>query len=375
MKRRTFLHTAGTWAAAGTLGGRDAFAATDEIVIGQSAVLSGPLSPPSLMLQSGVRLAFEEVNAQDGISGRKLKLVALDDALNPDKAVANYRTLVDRGDVLACVAGVGPAATMAGLPVLRAAGVALVGATAVSDSVRERSKGVAYYTRATQQREADVLLQHLATVGMNRMAIAYLGTPGGQEVLTQLQATAEKSPVQIVGFTPVAPDGSNIAEAAKAVVAAKAQAVILYLTAAQAPALIKAVNSAGSFPAYYGMSILAGDATAKQLGTEYRGLTISAVTPYPWDGSNADALRFRRAADQAKVPVGYHSYEGYIAALVLIQALREAGSQLTRAALHASLSRLRTRIAAMEVDFTGDRSTGSRFVELVHARADGRYVR
>ena len=377
--RRTFLITA----AAASMGApslaqaapASGNASAAEIAIGQSAVLSGPLSPPALVLQSGVRLAFEEANGQGGIGGRKLRLISLDDAFDAERALANYRTLVGKENVLACIAGVGAIATTAGLPLLREAGVPLVGATAVVDSVRAKSEGVAYYTRATQMREAEVLVQHLATLGQNRIAVAHLGTPGGLEVLSQIRTVGEKYQVQIAGSTAIAPDGSNLAAAAREVAALQAHAVILFLTAAHAPALIKAVTAAGSVPSYYGMSILAGDVTAKLLGDQYRGLAISAVTPYPWDGANADAQQFRRAAEQAKVPVGYHSYEGYIAARALIQAIRQTGGELSRARLHTSLSRLRMRFATMDIDFNGDRGTGTRFVELVRARADGRYVR
>ena len=91
MDRRHFMLTA-----AASVAAPYAFAArspeagvTDtEILLGQSAVLSGPLSAGALAMQGGAKLAFDEANAKAGVAGRKLKLLALDDAFDPAKAQA-----------------------------------------------------------------------------------------------------------------------------------------------------------------------------------------------------------------------------------------------------------------------------------------------
>jgi branched-chain amino acid transport system substrate-binding protein len=379
MDRRSFVRATGAGVALGCASlARAAFdpaAAGDVIAIGQSAVLSGPLAPSVQMMQAGARLVFDEVNAQGGIADRKLKLIALDDAFDPAKTQANVQALIQKHNVMACFCGVGAATTLAALPHLRSSGTPLVGATAVVDSVRDKSEGVAYYTRASQQREASALVRHLHTLGMRRIAVGHFGTPGGEEVLAQVRQAAEKSDMTVLGAAPVAPDASNAAAAGKALSQMKAQAVILYLTAAPAAALVQAVWAEGGAPSFYGMSILAGDVAAKILGAQSRGIAISQVTPYPWDAADPDANRYRQAAEAAKVPLGYHSYEGYISARVLVQAMRLAGRDLNRASLHANLRKLKTRVATLDIDFSGGRSTGSEFVELVQVRSDGRYVR
>jgi branched-chain amino acid transport system substrate-binding protein len=131
----------------------------------------------------------------------------------------------------------------------------------------------------------------------------------------------------------------------------------------------------GSAPSFYGMSILAGDVTARLLGEQSRGLAVSQVTPYPWDAANADANVYRKSCEKSQVPVGYHSYEGYIAGRVAVEALRQAGRELSRERVHAVLRNLKMRVGGMDVDFSRGRSTGSQFVELVRVRQDGKYVR
>jgi len=89
MQRRTLLAAAAalpTWT-------QRAHAAPEpspgkEIVIGQSAVLSGPLGPAMRGYVAGAEIAFAAANATGGVHGRKIKYVYLDDELKPDRTVA-----------------------------------------------------------------------------------------------------------------------------------------------------------------------------------------------------------------------------------------------------------------------------------------------
>lgn len=193
MHRRNFL--LGT---AGSLG-VPAFAARtepgvgpDTILLGQSAVLSGPLSPGALALQGGARIAFDEANARGGVHGRKLRLVALDDGFDPARAQANFRALLAEHKVFACVLPIGAAITLAALPLLREQNVPLLAPVAVVDSARRQTAGTAYYVRASEQREAEALVAHLAIIGQHKVAVAHLATPGGREVLDLVNTALQK---------------------------------------------------------------------------------------------------------------------------------------------------------------------------------------
>jgi ABC-type branched-subunit amino acid transport system substrate-binding protein len=81
--------------------------ATDtEIKLGQTVPYSGPASAFSSYgrLMTGY---FEMVNASGGINGRKIKLISLDNAFSPPKAIEQTRKLVEDDGVLADVGTVG----------------------------------------------------------------------------------------------------------------------------------------------------------------------------------------------------------------------------------------------------------------------------
>jgi ABC-type branched-subunit amino acid transport system substrate-binding protein len=289
--------------------------------------------------------------------------------------VANVRRLLEQERVFGLFGCVGSATTAATAEVLLASGAPALGGYAVADSARQRVKGAAYFIRASSGREAQVLVEHLSTIGITRIAVAVLDNPGGQEAQALIAAALAQQQLRPVGVAAVKGDASNAAEAAKALAAGQPQAVLMYLGGVLPGELMKASWAIGSRPAFYGMSIVAGEVVYKIAGPQTRGLAISQVVPYPWGQADALVAQYRQLAEAAKVPVGYYSFEGYLNARVLLEALNRCGRELTRGRLHATMRALKLRLAGMALDFTSGDATGSRFVELVQVSHEGRFVR
>jgi len=354
----------------------DTGVSANEILIGQSAVLSGPLGVSVRGFNAGAQLALDEANAQGGVAGRRVILVSLDDGLVPDKAVANYKQLLAERGVFAFFGGVGSGTIAAAVPLLAQSRAPLIGNFAVSDAVREKATGHAYFVRATYSREAGRLVQHLATIGVQRVAVAHLDNPGGVEVQTLVKAAAQQhGGVSVVASAPVKHDGANAPEAGKLLAAANPQAVLMFLAGPPVAKLMTAMQDGGANPSFYGMSVVAGDQVAKELGPRLRGLATSQVVPYPWAEADPTARHFRDRCTKAQVPVAYHTYEGYLNALVLLEGLRRSGRNLSRDGLHEAMRGLKARVAGLDIDYTGGQHTGSRFVELVHVTESGRFLR
>lgn len=345
-----------------------------EVVFGQTGILSGPLGGQINVMLAGADLAFAESARAGGVAGRRVRVRALDDELKPDRAVANLRKLLDEDGVFALFGCVGSATTAATVPLAQKAGVPMIAGYAVADSVRARAEGTAYFVRATSGREAEALVQHLTTIGITRIAAAVLDNPGGQEALALIGTALARHKLEPAGSAAFKGDGSTVAAGAKALVDARPQAILMYLGGTLPGELMKACWALGAQPSFYGMSIVAGEVTAKVAGERARGLAISQVVPYPWAQADPLIVRYRALAEAAKVPVGYYSFEGYLAGQVLLEALRRAGRDLTRERLHAAMRGLRLRLAGMSLDFSAG-TTGSRFVELVQVSHDGRFVR
>ncbi len=94
-----------------------------EIKLGQTVPYSGPVSSAAA-LGRGALAYFEKVNREKGgVNGRKIKLISLDDAYSPPKAVEQTRKLVEKEGVLAIVGSAGSPTGVAVQAYLNKAGV------------------------------------------------------------------------------------------------------------------------------------------------------------------------------------------------------------------------------------------------------------
>jgi len=93
-----------------SLGNATAFAEGDkgEIRIGQTLPYSGPASGFGIIGRAQ-EAYFEKINAEGGISGRKIKFISLDDAYSPPKTVEQTRKLVEQDEVLLMFGSLGTA--------------------------------------------------------------------------------------------------------------------------------------------------------------------------------------------------------------------------------------------------------------------------
>ncbi|HSV52373.1 MAG TPA: ABC transporter substrate-binding protein [Burkholderiaceae bacterium] len=377
MTRRVFISAVAAAAAAPLLGRAAAPAVSDrEIVIGQTLAVTGPLSTLTKTFMAGAQLAFDESDRQGGIWGRKLRLVTLNDELNAEKAAANCRALLDEHRAFTFFCTTGTDTTVAASKVLREEGAALFAPFAVLDSAREKTAGTAYFTRATLARESDALVQHLATIGVSRIALAYIDQPmTGPELAAIFEQAFTRHKLKAQAVAAVKLDGTNLPDVTRTLLAGNPQVVIMALAGPQAPQLMQSIWNMGAGPSFYGLSVVPGDLVAKILGNKSRTITIVQVAPSPWGEADPLIRRYRVLATAAKVPVDYLSVEGFLSAQVMIEALKRCGKDLTRPRLQAVLRSFSARIGGMHIDFTGGQFNGSRFVELVQVGHDGRFVR
>src|SRR5271170_6091530 len=68
--------------------------APGEIVLGMSAVFTGVSADLGKNMQRGILTGLERANANGGVNGRKLRLVALDHGYEPARTALNMRQLI-----------------------------------------------------------------------------------------------------------------------------------------------------------------------------------------------------------------------------------------------------------------------------------------
>jgi branched-chain amino acid transport system substrate-binding protein len=90
----------------------------NEIVIGSMQDLSGPIVAFSKQLVAGMQMRVDEINANGGIEGRKLKLVVEDHGYDPKKAVLATQKLVQKDKIFAMIGTIGTPTALPSMPIL-----------------------------------------------------------------------------------------------------------------------------------------------------------------------------------------------------------------------------------------------------------------
>jgi branched-chain amino acid transport system substrate-binding protein len=326
------------------------------VTLGQSVALTGPSATLGLPFAQGARLYFDRLNASGGVNGRKIELVSMDDAGNPDQTAANTKKLLSQG-VLSLFGYYGSPQVTAVNGQLKESDVVLFGSMAGADELRGLQYPNVYSIRPGYAEEAAVITRHADTLGMKKLAIVHAKDAESLTALEAAERTMTSIGANLLVKTPL--DGLDKA------LAAKPQSVLVISEPKGAAAAIRELRAKGYKGPIYGFSNTGESLLAEQLGTVGAGVVLMRVVPR---SDNAKSTLVRELlADSAAAKLGkpnVYMLEGYIAAWAYTEALRKASSQPTRAKLRKALDGLQeVNLGGFRIHFDGDR-VGSKLVEL-----------
>ena len=164
---------------------------TDEdIKIGMSAAFSGASAALGTEYYRGAQAVYDEVNANGGIFGREVRVVALDDGYVPAQTLDNTLRLVEEG--VFCLSNyVGTPTLSRALPIIKAFqddGLILVGNLTGAQTQREAPYvEQVFNVRASYRQEMAALVEQFWALGLRKFGVFYQidaygrsGTEGGR---------------------------------------------------------------------------------------------------------------------------------------------------------------------------------------------------
>ena len=349
--------------------------ASAQILVGQTAGFTGPVAASVKEITEGARLWIDSVNAKGGIGGQKIELIAMDDQFDPKLAAENARKLIEEKDVVALFLTRGTVTTEAVIPVLDKYSVPLVGPSTGAMSLHQPVKKHVFNVRATFQREAEKAITHLASIGVNRIAILHADDSFGLDALAGAQkgmAGAKLTPILVKAVDRTKPDYSQIAPA---IAQAGAQAVVLLAAGDACVEGVKALRAAGSMAQVVTLSNNASMGFVKSLGEHARSVIVTQVFPNSLTyGLVKDAIDLARAKGVNDVSPAM--LEGFASAKVLVEGLRRAGPKPTRERMQSALENLsHFDIGGLEINFSTKDHSGMDFADLSIISAEGRFRR
>lgn len=338
-----------------------------QIVVGQVGPMSGLDATQGRGYAAGMQLAFQEANKAGGASGVTFALVRKDDGGRPEDTLALTKDLLehDKPLLLAGYFGSRNIAGLVGSGVLQQDHIPLVGFRVAE--MRPETP-LLYNVRATLGDEINKLAEHLATIGITRLALLYEDGPGAAALVAAAEDAAKKNRATIVAKSSYANGTAHVEPAVKSFIAAKPQAVIMASSGAAAAAFIEGYRAQDGTAQLFATSSVDLEQLSKRLADEQmQGVAIAQVTPSPYKISSRltkDFLDVVAKSDKLEVPVSYAMMEGFIAGKVIVEAVRRQHGKPTREGTAAALDAMDVNLGGYAVNFKPGMHSGSHFVEL-----------
>ena len=356
--------------------------AAGEIVIGQVAAFSGPLAPTGSHMRAGAQLCFDAVNAEGGVHGATLRLIAKDDGYKSDETVRLARTMLKESQPLAFIGfvGTGNVEAMLEQKVLSEAGIPLIAVRSGAASLVRRNDPFLFITRASYAEEVEKITEQYVTTGYTRFAILFQNDAFGLDVLASAEQAITRAGGFLVAKGSYAKNTTEVEAAVKTIGAAKPQAVIMIANTAASAEFVKQSRAAGYFAQFVALSVTDAAQVVSRIGADKaEGLVLTQVVPDP--NSRAVPLirevqdNFAKFAPK-EVTANHTFVEGYLGAKVLVEALRRAGPNPTRKKLRDTLEAMKNYDAGgVFITFSANRHAGSRFVDITILNRAGKLLR
>ena len=347
------------------------------VLFGQSAAFSGPAQDLGRNMRLGIEAAFDEANARGGVFGRRFELLSLDDAYEPEAAIANTRQLIFEDGVFALIGAVGTPTSRSATPIAASASVPYVAPFTGAAFLREAKWRNVVNLRASYFQETEEMVDRLIRdLGIDRIAVLYqddsFGRAGYRGVLRAL-SRRDLKPVA----TGVYPRNTTAVKTALLDLrAGDPGAVILIGAYRPVAALIAWARHIGFEPVFFTISFVGSNALVRALGPAGAGVFVTQVVPFPTADGPPVAAAYRRAlATHAPgARPGFVSFEGYLAGRLAIVALEHCGPDPDRACFLDSLRGLDVvNLDGFELRYGAADNQGSDAVFLTVIGDDGRY--
>jgi len=309
----------------------------DRIRIGSSLALGGHAGYLGTQTLHGAMAYIRHVNAQGGIHGRTIEVIAYDDGYDPPRCVTNTQKLIVQDKVFALFCYVGTPTTVKILPLVEEARIPVVGMFTGANALREPLNPYLINVRASYYQETDAAVRYL--VGdrkLARVAVFYQYDAYGFDGLKGTEIALQR-----FGLAPAATGtyirGTlDVKDGLEKIMAAKAEAVVMIGTYEPCARFIHLALKKHYSPVFYNVSFVGADELARLLGRIDATIIVTQVVPPP-EVAGTDmrlhGIREYRQLLQQYFPDDQPNFvglEGYINARVLVEGLQRAGRQLDR---------------------------------------------
>jgi branched-chain amino acid transport system substrate-binding protein len=320
-----------------------------EVLFGMAAPFAGTSKELGRQMKVGLEVAFDAANADGGVHGRHLRLLALDDGYEPSRTGGVMRELAEQRGVFGFVGNVGTPTAAVALPYALGRQMLFftpfTGAPLLRQDPPDRT---VFNYRASYLEETAAIVRYLVEVRRIRpdqVAVfaqndSY-GDAGYQGVARTLRQFRRDGTVLKVTYER---NTTDVASAVARILERKdrVKAVVMVASYRAAARFIELVRGARPQMVFTNVSFVGSQALAEellQLGPRFaEGVIVTQVVPLPTSRSTA-VLRYQQqlASYAPGEKPDFISLEGYVDGLLLVEGLKRAGRALTTEGLVKAL--------------------------------------
>ena len=307
---------------------------SNEIVIGSSLALGGHASFLGTQYLNGAMCLIKHINGEGGIHLRKIRLIAYDDGYDPPRCVSNTKKLIHNDKVFCLFCYVGTPTSLKIIDIVEETKTPLLGIFSGADKLRFPFRHYIFNVRSSYYHETKAIVRYFVEKkGLSRIAVFYQYDDYGFDGLKGTQIALQKYKLSPVATGSFKRGTLDIDEALDKIQSSHAEAVVMIGTYSPCAKFIKEAKARGYNPLFHNVSFVGADRLVQELGNSAEGVLITQVVPPPTERILLPATdqysRLLAKYYPQDIP-NFVSFEGFINARILIEALRRAGRNISR---------------------------------------------
>lgn len=299
--------------------------AAENIKIGVQGAHSGDLASYGVPSLNAVKLAVEEANANGGINGRMIEVIAQDDQCKPEMATSAATKLIsDKVDVVVGPICSGP--TTASLPLFQNAGLIAISPTATTPALTEEGKNPLFFRTVAKDNAQAQLTSAFMLNKLKAKKIAYLHDNGdyGKGFADYNRELMEKGGAETVLFEAVTPDAVDFSAVVRKLRRAKPDIVVFGGYQPVASKLVQQMRRDRLDVPFLGPDGVKDETFLKMTGKDSEGVYAS----YPKDTTTLEQYEKARQAHLKAFGAepGFGFYNAYAATQAILNAIEKTNS-------------------------------------------------
>jgi branched-chain amino acid transport system substrate-binding protein len=315
----------------------------DKIILGSFLPLQSGLAAGATQMKEGCDAYFKSVNESGGVNGRKIEWIVENDSYNPQQTAAVVKKLVDRDDVFALVSTLGTVTAVAVLPFLAQRGVPIVNPAGGHMLLNKPTDKNVFGILPMSSEIGESMVEFAVTkLGAKRVAIFFQNDQFGKDQRDGAVAALKKLNMEPVAEASYVPSDVDVSAQAVAIKQADPEVVILGVIPKHGALFVKEAQRLGWKPKMVGHNTVADPVVLDLAGAEaLEGVYVNLMTAV--DSMDTPAVKKANeilAKYYPQTKPGYYPYLGMAGGIIIVEAMKRAGNDLTRAKLISALEGL-----------------------------------